>query len=164
MSSCASTPELDAVDLAIIRVTQAGLPLVARPYEAVAAQVGVDAAEVMRRLEAMLATGVVRRIAAVPDHYRLGYAANGMSVWDVPDERVAVVGPAVGALPFVSHCYHRRRPPGWPYNLFAMVHGRSRQEVVALVDRIAALLSPDARRHEVLYSTAILKKTGLRIA
>jgi DNA-binding Lrp family transcriptional regulator len=87
-----------------------------------------------------------------------------MSVWDVEDARLAELGPAVGGLPSVSHCYRRpRRPPDWPYNLFAMVHGRSRDEVEAEVARIAALLGPACRAHEVLYSTAILKKTGLRL-
>jgi DNA-binding Lrp family transcriptional regulator len=107
----------------------------------------------------------VRRIGAVPNHYALGYRANGMSVWDVPDERASELGRRVGALPFVSHCYRRpRHLPAWPYNLFAMVHGRGRDEVEDKVGRIAALLGPADRGHAVLYSTRILKKTGLRIA
>jgi DNA-binding Lrp family transcriptional regulator len=118
----------------------------------------------MRRLARMQERGIVRRIAAVPNHYRLGYRANGMSVWDVDDGRVSALGPKVGALPFVSHCYRRpRHPPLWPYNLFAMVHGRTRGEVEAQVAEIAAVLGTAARRHDVLFSTAILKKTGLRL-
>ena len=155
---------LDAIDRAIVRATQAGLPLCAQPYHAVAERVGVDPDEVMARMRRMLAAGIIRRIGAVPNHYRLGYRANGMSVWDVPDERVSELGRRVGALPFVSHCYRRpRRPPQWPYNLFAMVHGRTREEVEAQVAEIAALLGDAARRHDVLYSTRILKKTGLRL-
>jgi DNA-binding Lrp family transcriptional regulator len=101
----------------------------------------------------------------VPNHYALGLVANGMSVWDVEDEQVASLGAKVGALDFVSHCYLRpRRRPVWPYNLFAMVHGKSRAEVADKVARIAALLGPAARAHEVLVSSRILKKTGLRIA
>jgi DNA-binding Lrp family transcriptional regulator len=112
----------------------------------------------------MIETGVVRRIGAVPNHYALGYRANGMSVWDVPDERVGALGRRIGALDFVSHCYHRpRHPPVWPYNLFAMVHGRTRDEVEAKVAEIAAILGDDCRTHTVLYSTRILKKTGLRL-
>ena len=88
-----------------------------------------------------------------------------MSVWDVADEAVAEVGPRIGALAFVTHCYRRpRRLPQWPYNLFAMVHGRSRDEVRAKVEEIAALIGPAARSHDVLFSTRILKKTGLRLA
>jgi len=155
---------IDAVDRAIVAATQAGLPLVPRPYHAVAAQLGLPAAEVMRRIERMLSDGVIRRIGAVPNHYALGYRANGMSVWDVPDAKVQLLGRKIGALDFVSHCYHRPRLlPDWPYNLFAMVHGRSREQVEAKVAEIARLLGEDDRGHAVLYSTRILKKTGLRI-
>ncbi len=155
---------IDAVDRRIILATQAGLPRVARPYHAIAGQAGVSAEEVMQRLRRMLQTGVVRRIGAVPNHYKLGYKANGMTVWNVPDERLHKLGMQVGALEFVSHCYHRPRIlPEWPYNLFAMVHGHDRIEVDAKVARIAVLLGPDDRGHAVLYSTRILKKTGLRI-
>ena len=139
---------IDPIDRAIVRATQAGLPLVARPYHAVAAQLGI-----------------ARRIAAVPNHYALGFRANGMSVWDVEDGAIDRLGPAVGALDFVSHCYRRpRRLPAWPYNLFAMAHGRTREEVTEKVERIAALLGPHCRARDVLYSTRILKKTGLRLA
>lgn len=157
-------PLLDATDRAIIQATQEGLPRVARPYRAVAEQVGVSAEDVMARMRRMLDSGVIRRIAAVPNHYALGYRANGMSVWNVPDDEVRELGPRVGALAFVSHCYHRpRHLPRWPYNLFAMVHGRDRAEVDAHVAEIARLLGDADRGHAVLYSTRILKKTGLRI-
>jgi siroheme decarboxylase len=155
---------IDAVDRAIIKATQAGLPLDPRPYDAIAEQIEQAAPVVMQRMRRMLAERVIRRIGAVPNHYSLGYRANGMSVWDVPDERVSELGRRVGALPFVSHCYRRpRRPPEWPYNLFAMVHGRTRGEVENQVAEIAALLGDGSRRHDVLYSTRILKKTGLRL-
>jgi DNA-binding Lrp family transcriptional regulator len=155
---------LDPTDRAIVRATQAGLPLCREPYQVIAGQLGLTAEVVMARLRAMLASGVIRRIGAVPNHYALGWRANGMSVWDVADAEVSRLGPRVGALPAVSHCYRRpRRLPEWPYNLFAMVHGRSRAEVEAEVAAIATLLGAACRRHEVLYSTAILKKTGLRL-
>lgn len=155
---------LDATDRRIVQATQAGLPLVARPYHAIAEQLGLEPAEVMRRIEAMQARGAIRRIAAVPNHYALGYRANGMSVWDVPDERISELGRRIGELAFVSHCYHRpRHLPDWPYCLFAMVHARDRAGVEAQVARIAELLGPDDRGHAILYSTRILKKTGLRL-
>lgn len=155
---------LDATDRRIVQATQAGLPLVARPYHAIAERLGLEPAEVMRRIEAMQARGAIRRIAAVPNHYALGYRANGMSVWDVPDERISELGRRIGELDFVSHCYHRpRHPPDWPYCLFAMVHARDRAGVEAQVARIAELLGPDDRGHAILYSTRILKKTGLRL-
>ena len=155
---------IDTLDRAIIKATQGGLPLCPRPYHAIAGQLGVAAEEVMARMRRMLAAGIIRRIGAVPNHYSLGYRANGMSVWDVADERVGQLGREVGALPFVSHCYRRpRRLPQWPYNLFAMVHGRTRAEVEDQVAQIARLLGDASRAHDVLYSMRILKKTGLRL-
>ena len=156
---------LDELDRRIIRATQSGLPLVPRPYEAVGAALGISGEQVRERLQAMLEEGLVRRIGAVPNHYRLGFTANGMSVWDVADERVDELGERIGQLPFVSHCYRRpRRAPVWNYNLFAMLHGRSRDEVEAQAQQVAALLGDACRAHDILYSTAILKKTGLRIS
>ncbi len=155
----------DETDRRLIVATQGGLPLVPRPYDALADQLGLSAQEVMERLRGMLDAGVIRRIGAVPNHYALGYTANGMSVWDVADELAEALGARIGTLDFVSHCYLRPRYlPEWPYNLFAMVHGRSRPEVEAKVARIAELLGDACRAHEVLYSSRILKKTGLRIA
>lgn len=155
---------LDPVDRKIVEITQEGLPLTPQPYHTIAEQVGVPVSAVMQRMQKMLDSGVIRRIGAVPNHYKLGYTANGMSVWDVPDDRVTNFGQRIGQLAFVSHCYRRpRHLPDWPYNFFVMVHGRSRDEVQEKVDQIAALLGPADRGHTVLYSTAILKKTGLRL-
>jgi len=156
--------KLDAIDRALIVATQGGLPLAARPYRLVGEQVGVSAEEVMARLRAMLDAGIIRRIGAVPNHYAIGWTANGMTVWDVADERVDELGGRVGSLDFVTHCYRRPRAlPGWPYNLFAMVHGNSRDEVRDKAARIAALLGDACRGSDILFSTRILKKTGLRI-
>ncbi|MDP2155377.1 MAG: AsnC family transcriptional regulator [Sulfuricella sp.] len=155
---------LDEIDRRIVLATQSGLPLEPQPYHAVARQAGVSPEEVMTRMRRMLETGMIRRIGAVPNHYALGYKANGMTVWDVPDEKVDELGERVGALDFVSHCYHRpRHLPDWPYNFFAMVHGHDKPEVEAQVRQIAELLGDADRGHEILYSTRILKKTGLRI-
>jgi DNA-binding Lrp family transcriptional regulator len=153
------------IDRALIRATQSGLPLVPRPYEAVGAVLGLSGEEVRERLARMLESGLIRRIGAVPNHYRLGFTANGMSVWDVDDAQVDALGVRVGALPCVSHCYRRpRHLPDWPYNLFAMLHGRDRTEVETQAREVAALLGDACRGHDILYSTAILKKTGMRLA
>jgi DNA-binding Lrp family transcriptional regulator len=152
------------LDRRIVMATQAGLPLDLRPYHWLAVELGVDAEIVMERFRVMLSDGRIRRIGAVPNHYRLGYSANGMSVWDVPDEDIRTIGTQVGELDIVSHCYHRpRRMPDWPYNLFAMVHGHSQAEVRDKVNQIAQLLGDRVRQYDVLFSTRILKKTGLRI-
>jgi DNA-binding Lrp family transcriptional regulator len=128
---------MSPIDERIVRATQAGLPLVEAPYAEIARQVGVGEQEVLSLLKAMLADGRIRRIGAVPN---------------------------LGALEFVSHCYRRpRRLPDWPYNLFAMVHGRSRDETAQKVEAIRRLLGSALRAHDVLYSVRILKKTGLRL-
>ena len=161
-SEIIETPE--DLDRRLVLATQSGLPLHARPWHWLATELGVGPEQVMARMQAMLDDGRIRRIGVLPNHYRLGYVANGMSVWDVPDDIVDKVGEQVGQLDSVSHCYRRpRHLPDWPYNLFAMVHGHDRQEVLDEVDRIAGLLGDRACGHEVLFSTRILKKTGLRI-
>lgn len=156
---------LDPVDRRIVQATQAGLPLVPAPYAAVAEAARLTEAEVIARLSALQDRGIIRRIAVAPNHYALGMTANGMSVWDVADDRIGALGPQVGALDFVTHCYQRPRAlPDWPYNLFAMLHGASRDEVEAKRARVAALLGDACRGSDILYSTRILKKTGLRLA
>ncbi len=156
--------KLDELDRRIVVATQAGLPLVAEPYQQVARALGTTAEEVMQRMQRMLESGIIRRIGAVPNHYTLGFRGNGMTVWDVPDEKVVEYGEKIGALDFVSHAYHRPRfLPEWRYNLFAMVHGTDRDELQHKIDAIAELLGADNRAHEVLFSTRILKKTGLRL-
>ena len=155
---------IDATDRRIIAATQSGLPLAPAPYAEVAGWLGLDEAEMIARMAAMQASGVIRRIALAPNHYALGMVANGMSVWDVDDARALDLGAQVGALSFVSHCYLRPRArPAWPYNLFAMIHGSSRVEVETLRAQIAALLGEACRANDILYSTRILKKTGLRL-
>ncbi|MCK9284411.1 MAG: Lrp/AsnC family transcriptional regulator [Rhodocyclaceae bacterium] len=159
----------DADDRALVLATQGGLPLTPQPYHAIAAELGLAPVEVMQRLRSMLARGMIRRIGVVPNHYSIGYTANGMSVWDIDDDAADAVGELIGTLPAVTHCYRRpRQLPLWRYNLFAMVHGRCREEAVDQVAAIAALIESEFpasyRAHEILFSTRILKKTGLRIA
>lgn len=154
---------LDETDKAIMRATQAGLPLTSQPYQHIAGQLGLTAEDVMKRMAAMQEQGIIRRIGAIPNHYKLGYRFNGMTVWDVPDELIDELGRKVGRLEFVSHCYHRpRHLPEWPYNLFAMVHGKSQEDVDKQIRQIADLLDNSNLDCDVLYSTKILKKTGFR--
>ena len=156
---------LDEVDRSIINATQAGLPLVSEPYRVIAERCACTSQQVKQRLQHMLECGIIRRIGAVPNHYRLGLMANGMTVWNIPDSSAMALGSRIGQLDFVSHCYLRpRHQPVWPYNLFAMVHGRTRDEVNDKVKQIAAITGSDSRAHETLFSSAILKKTGMRLA
>ncbi|MGR2738803.1 siroheme decarboxylase subunit beta [Billgrantia sp. Q4P2] len=156
---------LDALDRDIVLATQAGLPLVPDPWSAVGKPLGLAGNEVRARMRRMIDSGVIRRIAAVPNHYRLGYVANGMSVWDVDDTHIERLGREVAEIPGVSHCYRRpRHLPEWPYNLFVMLHGRSKAEVERQAEALHELLGDACRDHRILYSSRILKKTGLRLA
>ncbi|MGI9302726.1 MAG: siroheme decarboxylase subunit beta [Gammaproteobacteria bacterium] len=154
----------DAADRALVALTQSGLSLIAKPFAELGEKLDLSAEQIMNRFRTMLGAGVIRRIGAVPNHYRLGYRANGMSVWNVADDQVSAAGREIAALDFVTHCYRRpRREPRWPYNLFAMVHGVERKEVETKVAEIAGRLGERARAHDVLYSTRILKKNGFRL-
>jgi len=160
------TPQpIDATDRAIVKATQGGLPLVATPYAEIARDLGLTEPEVIQRLQRMLATGVIRRIGAVPNHYALGLDRNAMTVWDIDDTQVDRLGHDIGGLDFVTHCYRRPRAlPLWPYNLFAMVHGRTDEEMSAKIAIVAARLGAACRSSDILLSKRILKKTGLRLA
>ncbi len=154
---------ISALDRRIIAATTGGLPLTPAPFAEVAGWLGITEGTLIDRMTAMQDAGVIRRVAIAPNHYALGLTANGMSVWDVDNTLAVELGAQVGALEFVSHCYLRPRADGWPYNLFAMIHGHNRDEVEILRAQIAALLGPACRASDILYSTRILKKTGLRL-
>lgn len=156
---------LNSIDRQLVLATQSGLPMVEEPYKALGEQLGLSADEVMFRLNRMINRGVIRRIALVPNHYALGYKANGMVVWNIPDHKTEHWGRLFGALPYVSHCYRRPRLlPEWPYNLFTMVHGREQDEVLQLIARMRELAGDDVHGQEVLFSKKILKKTGMRLS
>ncbi len=155
---------MDAIDRQIVTALQAGMPLTTRPWLDMALELGLAESEIIDRLKVMKESGIIRRVAAVPNHYKLGVTANGMSVWNIADDVVDDLGRQIGALDFVSHCYRRPRAlPDWPYNLFAMVHGANREEVEEKVKIIEHLTSDKCDGHDILYSSAILKKTGLRL-
>jgi DNA-binding Lrp family transcriptional regulator len=148
----------------LLLAIQDGLPLVSEPYREVGKRLGMSEERVMELVRSMLAEGKIKRLGAVPNHYVLGIRANGMAVWDVPDDRVSEIGPRLGQMPEVTHCYRRpRHPPEWPYNLFAMVHGYTREEVLTSVERIARELGLEQHPHDVIFSTRLLKKRGTRV-
>lgn len=162
MSACTSRFD-GALVRRLMELTQAGLPLVDNPWAWIGEQLGLDEQAVLDLLRQLQADGAIRRIAAVPNHYRLGYRHNGMTVWDVDDTHLPRLGPLLGSQPFVSHCYRRPRRDGWRYNLFAMVHGRSAGEIEDYRAQIRELLGEACRGDEMLVSSRILKKTGLRV-
>lgn len=154
---------LDAADRALLRAIEPGLPLVPRPYAALAAELGLPEAEVVRRLERLVADGPIRRLGVVVRHRSLGYRANAMVVWALPEGRVAELGAAAGRLPFVTLSYRRpARPPDWPYNLFTMIHGRDRAAVLDQVAEVKAALGLGDVPHAVLFSGRCFKQRGAR--
>ena len=147
----------------LIEAIQAGLPLVARPYRMIGARLGMTEQAVIGRLRAMIETGIIKRLGVVVRHHELGYRANAMVVWDVPDERVEHIGRQLGDIDCVTLCYQRpRRLPDWPYNLFCMVHGQGRGEVLACIDRLIGALGLVDIRHAVLFSGRRFKQRGAR--
>jgi siroheme decarboxylase len=148
-------------DLELVEAIQAGLPLVSRPYAAIGACIGMEEAEVIARLGGLLRDGVIKRMGVVVRHHELGYRSNAMVVWDIPDERVARLGPCMGKFDFVTLCYRRpRRLPDWPYNLFCMIHGRDRAGVLANVAQLVEQCALQGVRHEVLFSRRRFKQRG----
>ncbi len=132
----------DDFDRAVIRATQGDLPVVPEPYAAAAAELGITVDALVDHLRGMVDRGLLRRVAAILFHRRAGFSANGMGVWKVPDDKVARDRPADGAFRGISHCYQRPTYADWPYQLFTMAHGRSKEECDAILDAIAGL---DAR-------------------
>jgi DNA-binding Lrp family transcriptional regulator len=147
----------------LIDAIQGGLPLVPRPYLEIAERLGCSEAEIIEQLRDLLDNGIIKRLGIVIRHHELGYRANAMVVWDVPDNQVDRVGVQLGDQDCVTLCYQRpRRLPDWPYNLFCMVHGRDRGEVLACIERITAALDINAIPHEVLFSGRRFKQRGAR--
>ena len=153
---------LSDLDARVLLAIQGGLPLTETPYSDVAAELGVSAEAVIESIEGLLDAGCIKRIGCVVNHVATGFDANCMVVWNVPDDELDSRGTEVGALPYVTLCYHRprRTEQGWPYNLFTMIHGRDPDAVEDKIDELAAehLDCP----HERLYSTETLKQTGAR--
>lgn len=145
----------------LLAALQPGLPLVSRPYLALAQALGCSERAVMTRLRGWLQQGIIKRIGVIVRHRELGYRANAMVVWDIPDTEVSAVGRALAAEAGVNLCYRRpRHLPDWPYNLFCMMHGRERDEVLARIDTLCARHSLTAYPHAPLFSTRCFRQRG----
>ncbi len=155
--------ELSLQDKSLIAAIEDGLPVVSRPYEAVGNMIGLTEDQVIARLESLIASGIIRRFGVVVNHRKVGYRANAMVVWNVPDDLVADAGRSLAELPFVSLSYQRpRRPPDWPYNLFCMIHGREKDVVENLVLDAASAAGLDAVPRAILFSGRQFKQRGAR--
>ena len=149
----------DERDKDVIRATQGDLPVVSEPYAQAAQRLGMTQAQLLEHLSAMKQRGILRRVAAILYHRRAGFSANGMGVWNVPDERIAELGPRMAAFRGISHCYQRPTYEDWPYSVFTMAHGRSKDECDAILDAIAGQF--DISERATLYSSTEFKKIRL---
>jgi DNA-binding Lrp family transcriptional regulator len=149
----------DELDIAVIRATQGDMPVVAEPYVPAAQALGMEVDALLDHLRGMQERGLLRRVAAILFHRRAGFSANGMGVWKVPAERIAELGPRMAAFRGISHCYQRPTYEDWPYSVFTMAHGRSKEECDAILDAIAEQTGIDERA--TLYSSTEFKKVRL---
>jgi len=153
--------DLNDLELALVAVLQQGLPLVSHPYARIGAQVGMSERQVIEFLKKWQGDGTVRRMGVVVRHHELGYRANAMVVWDVPDEKVQQVGQCLGKQSVVTLCYRRpRRLPQWPYNLFCMIHGRDRAVVLQHLEQLVGNCGLEQYAYEVLFSSQRFKQQG----
>jgi siroheme decarboxylase len=151
--------ELSELDVAVIRAAQGPMEAVPEPFAAAAAQLGLTQERLLDHLDGMRERRALRRVAAILFHRRAGFSANGMGVWGVPQERVTELGPRMASFRGISHCYQRPTYPDWPYSLFTMAHGRSKDECDAILDSIAEDTGIEERR--TLYSSTEFKKIRL---
>jgi siroheme decarboxylase len=149
----------DEFDIEVIRATQGDMPVVAEPYAQAAEKLQITQERLLAHLEQMQERRLLRRVAAILFHRRAGFSANGMGVWKVPDERIMELGPRMAAFRGISHCYQRPTYQDWPYSIFTMAHGRSKEECDAILDSIAAQTGISDRA--TLYSSTEFKKIRL---
>jgi siroheme decarboxylase len=149
----------DELDRAVIRATQGDLPVVSEPYAPAARELGMTQEALVEHLLGMQERGILRRVAAILFHRRAGFSANGMGVWKVPEDRIAEIGPRMASFRGISHCYQRPTYEDWPYSVFTMAHGRSKEECDAILDAIAADTGITDRA--TLYSSTEFKKVRL---
>jgi DNA-binding Lrp family transcriptional regulator len=151
--------ELSEEDIATVRATQGPMPVVSEPYAPAAERLGVPVATVLERLESLRERGGLRRVAAILYHRRAGFSANGMGVWAVPQGEILDTGKRMAAFRGISHCYQRPTYADWPYSVFTMAHGRSKEECDAILDSIAAATGITDRA--TLYSSTEFKKVRM---
>lgn len=150
-----------AFEAALIEAIGQGLPLVSRPYEAIAKRLGCNEAKVIEGIQRIIQRDDIKRFGVVVRHRELGYRANGMVVWDIPDNRIEELGHSIGRYDFVTLCYQRpRRLPDWPYNLFTMIHGRDKFEVRKQLESIIEQCQLKQINHRILFSGRCFKQRG----
>lgn len=152
---------MNKIDIQLLKSIQDGIPIVSEPFKHIAGKLSLSEDEVMKRLDDMIRTGVIRRFGASIGHRAIGITANAMCTWNVPDEKVEEVGAVMAGFPEVTHCYERPRYPDWKYNLFTMIHAYSREECEKIAKEIS--LASGIKDYSILFSEREFKKTGVRL-
>lgn len=151
---------MDSLSKKIVNALQGDIPLTREPYREMARNLGLSQQELLERLTKMKKNGQLKRVGAVLYHRRAGFVANAMVAWRVPEDRAEEVGQIMASFPEASHVYQRPAFPQWPYNLYTMIHGTSREECEHVVEKIS--LETGITEYEVLYSTREFKKTSMK--
>jgi siroheme decarboxylase len=154
---------IDFRDFQLLEAVQSGLPVCARPYQAIGKQIAMSEIEVIERLEKLKGAGLIKRLGVIVKHHALGYRANAMIVWDIPDEQVQELGQKISRFDFVTLCYQRPRSlPDWPYNLFCMIHGQDRKKVLQQLATLTEACQLDNFERDILFSQRCFKQRGAR--
>jgi DNA-binding Lrp family transcriptional regulator len=154
--------KLSAVDRALVNSLQQDLPLIERPFDTISAKLPMDADKFLSHCETLWQRGIMRRFSASINQYRLGYTSNALLCWQVPSDTVDKTGKITATFPEISHCYERQVKPGWPYNLFAMLHAHSNENCVVVTDKICQQTGLNRNEMLLLYSTKEVKKTRVQ--
>ncbi len=152
---------IEAIDYQLIEAVQHGLPVISRPYAAIAEQLNIDEREVLERLSELKRKGLIKRLGVIVNHRHLGYQANAMLVWDIPDHLVEQIGEHISRFDFINLCYLRpRRGELWPYNLYCMIHGKSREKVLQQLEQLVRSCGLGQFKREILFSRRCFKQRG----
>ncbi|WNY27937.1 hypothetical protein MmiEs2_01160 [Methanimicrococcus stummii] len=153
--------DMDEIDEKLIRLIQGGIEFTHAPFAKAVAELGISEDEIVSRLKKLAEEKKIRRFGASIGHIALGFTANGMGVWDIPEDRIEEVGKKMAAFDEVSHCYHRPRSAEWPYNMYTMIHGKSQEECKAAAEKISKAVG--ITDYKLVFSEKELKKKGVRI-
>lgn len=151
---------IEPLDYRLLAALQDGLPLSSRPYAQISEQLGIDEQQVLERLRRLRQQGIIKRLGVVVKHRQLGYRANAMLVFDIPDSEVDAMGRRISRYAFINLCYQRPRRPGWPYNLYCMIHGKSRDTVLAQYAQLVEECGLTEVDRQVLFSRRCFKQRG----
>jgi DNA-binding Lrp family transcriptional regulator len=151
---------IDNIDKSIIKIIQENIPITTTPFKDIANILNISEDEVIKRIERMKENGIIRRFGAVLKHQKAGITANGMIVWNIPDDKVEEIGKKFAGFKEVSHCYERPRIDKWPYNVFTMVHGKNREECIQIAKKLSEISG--IKDYNILFSEKEFKKSSMK--